>query len=199
MQPEFDMSQAAAALADLVAAIGDEQLDARTPADLPVRAILEHVGGLAEAFRAAATKEAVGASAAPQFDSGAALAPDWRARIPAQLKALAEAWQEPGAWEGETEAGGVTMPAAVTARVALDELVIHSWDLARATGRDLEVADSDLAVLLQFLKDTPPEGTPGLFGPVVPVGPGAPALHRVLGLTGRDPFWIPKARREMMR
>jgi uncharacterized protein (TIGR03086 family) len=193
MQPEFDMSQAAAALADIVAAIGDEQLDVRTPADLSVRAILEHVGGLAEAFRAAATKEAAGASAAPQFDSGAALAPDWRARIPAQLKALAEAWQEPGAWEGETEAGGVTMPAAVTARVALDELIIHSWDLARATGRDVEVADTDLAVLLQFLKDTPPEGTPGLFGPVVPVGPGAPALHRVLGLTGRDPFWIPKA------
>ncbi|MGW5388144.1 TIGR03086 family metal-binding protein [Nocardia sp. NPDC003963] len=194
MHPEFDLSAAAAALADTVAAIGDEQLDARTPADLPVRAILEHVGGLAEAFRAAATKEAAGKSAAPEFDSGATLAPDWRSRIPAQLKALAAAWQEPGAWQGETEAGGVTMPAGVTARVALDELVVHAWDLARATGQPVEVAEGDLEVLLQFLQDTPPEGTPGLFGPVVPVGPGAPLLHRVLGLTGRDPFWIPKAR-----
>ncbi|WP_327149474.1 TIGR03086 family metal-binding protein [Nocardia sp. NBC_01329] len=194
MYPEFDLSAAAAALADTVAAIGDDQIDSRTPADLPVRAILGHVGGLAEAFRAAATKDAVGNSAAPEFDSGATLAPDWRTRIPAQLKALAEAWQDPEAWEGETEAGGVAMPAVVTARVALDELVIHAWDLARATGRAVEVADSDLEVLLRFLRDTPPEGTPGLFGPVVPVGPGAPPLHRVLGLTGRDPFWIPKAR-----
>lgn len=194
MHPEFDLSAAAAALADTVAAIGDEQLDARTPADLPVRAILEHVGGLAEAFRAAATKEAVGQSVAPEFDSGATLAADWRTRIPAQLKALGEAWQEPEAWQGETEAGGVTMPAAITARVALDELIVHAWDLGRATGRAVEVADSDLEILLHFLQDTPPEGTPGLFGPVVPVGPGAPLLHRVLGLTGRDPFWIPKAR-----
>ncbi|NUP25260.1 MAG: TIGR03086 family protein [Nocardia sp.] len=194
MHPEFDLSAAAAALADTVAAIGDEQLDLRTPADLPVRAILEHVGGLAEAFRAAATKEAAGESAAPEFGSGATLAPDWRNRIPAQLKALAAAWQQPAAWEGDTEAGGVVMPAAITARVALDELVIHAWDLARATGRGVEVADSDLEILLQFLRDTPPEGTPGLFGPVVPVGPGAPPLHRVLGLTGRDPFWIPSAR-----
>ncbi|GGL43239.1 TIGR03086 family metal-binding protein [Nocardia jinanensis] len=194
MQPEFDLSSAAAALADTVAAIGDEQLDVRTPADLSVRAILEHVGGLAEAFRAAATKEAAGKSAAPEFDSAATLAPDWRTRIPAQVKALAEAWQESPAWQGDTEAGGVTMPAAITARVALDELVVHAWDLARATGCDVEVAESDLEVLLEFLQDTPPEGTPGLFGPVVPVGTGAPLLHRVLGLTGRDPFWIPKAR-----
>lgn len=193
MHPEFDLSPAADALADIVAAIDDTQLDAPTPADIPVRALIEHVGGLAEAFRAAATKESLDASAAPEFGAGDALPGDWRASVPARLSALARAWRVPAAWEGDTEAGGVTMPAPVTARVALDELVIHAWDLARATGQDLKVTDSDLAVLLEFLQDTPAEGTPGLFGPVVPMGPAAPAVHRVLGLTGRDPFWIPSA------
>ncbi|MGW0182480.1 TIGR03086 family metal-binding protein [Nocardia sp. NPDC003345] len=193
MPPEFDLTSATDALTAVVAAIEDDQLDAPTPADIPVRALLEHVDGLAEAFRAAATKESVNRSASPEFGSGATLAPDWRNGIAARLGALAQAWQSPAAWEGETEAGGVTMPAGVTARVALDELVIHAWDLSRATVQQLTVADADLEVLLDFLKDTPPEGTPGLFGPTVPIGPGAPLLHRVLGYTGRDPFWLPAA------
>ncbi|WP_280437249.1 TIGR03086 family metal-binding protein [Nocardia carnea] len=192
MHPEFDLSPAADALADIVTAIDDTQLDAPTPADIPVRALIEHVDGLAEAFRAAAAKESLGASASPEFGSGAALSAKWRTAVPARLRALAQAWREPAAWEGDTEAGGVTMPASVTARVALDEIVIHAWDLARATGQELKVDDSDLAVLLDFLKDTPTEGTPGLFGPTVPIGPAAPVLHRVLGFTGRDPFWLPR-------
>ncbi|MFI5714382.1 TIGR03086 family metal-binding protein [Nocardia sp. NPDC051750] len=194
MHPEFDLSPAADAMADIVAAIDDTQLDAPTPARIPVRALLDHVSGLAEAFRAAAGKESLGATAAPEFGSGATLDSEWRVTVPARLRALSRAWREPEAWTGDTEAGGVAMPAGVTARVALDELVIHAWDLARATGQELKVNDSDLAVLLDFLKDTPPEGTPGLFGPSVPMGPAAPALHRVLGFTGRDPFWIPSAR-----
>jgi 2-hydroxy-3-oxopropionate reductase len=32
---------------------------------------------------------------------------DWRTRIPADLLVLAAAWQEPGAWTGMAEAGGV--------------------------------------------------------------------------------------------
>ena len=192
MHPEFDLSPAADALADIVTAIDDTQLDAPTPADIPVRALIEHVEGLAEAFRAAAAKESLGASAAPEFGSGAALSTEWRTAVPARLRALAQAWRRPAAWEGDTEAGGVTMPAPVTARVALDEIVVHAWDLARATGQELKVDDSDLAVLLDFVKDTPAEGTPGLFGPTVPIGSAAPVLHRVLGFTGRDPFWLPR-------
>ncbi|MEU8896610.1 TIGR03086 family metal-binding protein [Nocardia sp. NPDC048505] len=188
MHPVFDFESAASALAAVVAAIGDDQLAAPTPmADTSVRDLLVHVVGLTEAFRQAATKEAVGRSAAPAIGPDAELVADWRERIPAQLKALVQAWREPAAWDGDTEAGGVTMPAQVMAMVALDELVIHGWDLAQATGQQLTVRDSDLDVLLEFLKDTPAEGTPGLFGPVVPIAADAPTFHRVLALTGRDP------------
>lgn len=55
--------------------------------------------------------------------------------MPRQLTDLVEAWRDPAAWAGMTEAGGVRMPAEEMGVVALDELVLHGWDLARATGQ----------------------------------------------------------------
>lgn len=190
VQPRFDMAPAAAALASVAAGIRDDQLDADTPcAESSVRTLLVHVLGLAEAFRQAATKESVGHSMSPDLAALPDLPPDWRPRIAERLRALTQAWRAPQAWDGETEAGGVREAAWVMATVALDELVVHGWDLARATGQPFVCADSDAGVLLEMLRDTPPEGVPGLFGPSVAVPYDAPPLHRVLGLTGRDPGW----------
>jgi uncharacterized protein (TIGR03086 family) len=191
MTPNFDFESAATAMEAVVAEITDDQLDDATPCgDMSVREVLVHVIGLTEAFRQAATKQSLGRSAPPDAATAPALPEDWRSRIATQLKALVAAWREPSAWEGETEAGGVRAPAAVMAMIALDEVVVHSWDLAAATGRYVTHAPADLAVLLEFLAETPPEGTPGLFGPIVPVPDSAPALDRVLGLTGRNPAGV---------
>ncbi|WP_433524632.1 TIGR03086 family metal-binding protein [Nocardia pseudovaccinii] len=190
MHPNFDLEPAAAALEAVVGAITDDQLSAPTPCtDTSVRDLFVHVIGLTEAFRQAATKEAVGRSVAPAIGPDGALPADWRSRIPAQLKALVEAWRDPAAWDGETEAGGVSAPAVVMATIALDEIVVHSWDLARATDQQLTVDPVHLTVLLEFLRDTPPEGTPGMFGPVVQLPDTAPPLDRIVGLTGRAPSW----------
>ncbi|WP_280468649.1 TIGR03086 family metal-binding protein [Nocardia cyriacigeorgica] len=190
MTPEFDFAPAATALGTVVAGITDDRLGAPTPCDdTTVRDLLAHVVDLTEAFRQAATKEAVGGSVAPTTGPENPLVPDWRTRIPRQLDALVAAWREDSAWDGDTEAGGVSMPAAIMARVALDELVIHAWDLARATGQEVTVAEADLELLLEFLRDTPAEGTPGLFGPVVPVADDAPKVDRLLALTGRAADW----------
>ncbi|MFE3446564.1 TIGR03086 family metal-binding protein [Nocardia sp. NPDC059180] len=194
MTPEFDFTPAAATLATVVAGITDDQLDAPTPcADTTVRDLLAHVVDLTEAFRQAATKEAVGGSVAPTTGPENPLVPEWRARIPRQLDALVLAWREDSAWDGDTEAGGVSMPANIMARVALDEVVIHAWDLARATGQDVTPTDADLEILLEFLHDSPAEGTPGMFGPVVSVSADAPRLDRVLALTGRAANWLSPA------
>src|SRR5690606_36440291 len=95
------------------------------------------------------------------------------------------------AWDGDAEAGGITLPAPVRATVALDELVLHGWDLAVSTGQPFDADPRDLASLHEFLRDTDPAGTPGLFGPVIEVDVAAPALDRLLGLAGRDPAWRP--------
>ncbi|WP_306363030.1 TIGR03086 family metal-binding protein [Nocardia sp. CC227C] len=188
-QAAFDMKSAAATMAAVVTAITDDQLDAATPCEgMPVHRLLAHVAMLTEAFREAATKESVGRSVSPDAVEPR-LPADWRDLIPARLEALVSAWREPAAWAGDTEAGGVLLPAPEMATVALDELVIHAWDLARATGQPYDPDNDDITRLADWLRATPEDGTPGLFGPVVPVPDTAPALDRLLGLTGRDPSW----------
>ncbi|MFD4457119.1 TIGR03086 family metal-binding protein [Nocardia sp. NPDC058480] len=190
MEPQFDFEPAARSLAAVVDGITDDQLADPTPcAESTVRDLLAHVVGLTEAFRQAATKESVGRSAPPPTGSDSPLPDDWRTRIAAQLETLTSVWRVAEAWDGDTEAGGVELPAAVMAIVALDEITIHAWDLAVATGQQLTVAPADLAILHEFLRETDPAGTPGLFGPVVEIPADAPALDRLLGLTGRDPAW----------
>ncbi|GAB2542271.1 TIGR03086 family metal-binding protein [Nocardia heshunensis] len=186
--PAFDLEAAASAVEAVVAAVADTDFDRRTPSGISVRDMLAHIQGFTEAFRQGATKEMIGRSQPPA--PGAPLADDWRDRIPAHLKALTAAWREPDAWAGETEVGGAVGPAPQMAIFALDELVVHGWDLARAIGVTYTPAESDLAVLHGFLRETPREGIPGLFGPVVDIPAEAPLLDRVIGLTGRDPAWV---------
>jgi uncharacterized protein (TIGR03086 family) len=83
------------------------------------------------------------------------------------------------------------MPAPDMAVVALDELVVHGWDLAVATGQSYAPDDASVRASLQFAESVPdvPEARLGLYGPRVPVPGDAPLLHRLLGATGRDPTW----------
>jgi uncharacterized protein (TIGR03086 family) len=184
----LDLAPQAAELARVVTGIRDDQLDDPTPCDgTPVAGLLAHVVGLTTAFRMAAEKTPVsgGPSASPDD-----LPPDWRTRVPTQLDALVEAWQQPSAWEGTAEAGGVVMPAPVAAIVTLDEVLVHGWDLAVATGQDYAADPASVAACTGFAEQAVAEGpTPGLFGPPVPVPDDAPPLDRLLGLTGRDPAW----------
>jgi uncharacterized protein (TIGR03086 family) len=86
----------------------------------------------------------------------------------------------------------VDLPGAVAAMVATDELVVHGWDLARATGQEYRPDPAALRSALAFLTETargPEEERAAIFGPVVPVPGDAPLLDRAIGLSGRDPRW----------
>lgn len=127
----YDLSPAAAQLARLVDGVDDGQLGAATPCGgWPVAVLLDHLLALTAAFTAAARKDS-SLTSRPEPDG--TLPVDWRSQLHERLDALVAAWRAPHAWEGETEAGGVTMPAEIMGVVALDELVLHGWDLARAT------------------------------------------------------------------
>lgn len=192
-----DMEPATRRMADLVRGVPDDALDAPTPCpDYTLGDLLDHVGGLTLAFTAAATKAAGGAAGqAPSGDSSR-LGDDWRTRIPRDLAALADAWRDPAAWQGMTQAGPLEMPGDMAGLVALDELVLHGWDVARASGQDYECDQPSLdavhGFVAQFSGPGQEAGREGLFGPVVPVAPEAPLLARVVGLAGRDPAWSPR-------
>lgn len=192
-----DLEPAARRMADVLAGIPDGPLDGPTPCpNYSVGDLLDHVGGLSMAFTAAATKtfpDDVG-SQRPSGDASR-LGEDWRSRIPQDLTALARAWREPDAWTGMTKAGGVDLPGEVAGLVALDEIVVHAWDLARATGQPYDVDEPSLEAVhgfvAQFSGPGQEESRAGLFGPEVDVPDEAPLLDRVIGMTGRDPAWSP--------
>ncbi|HWJ11958.1 MAG TPA: TIGR03086 family metal-binding protein [Nocardioides sp.] len=186
----LDLGPATTTLAGLVAAVTDEQLALPTPCEeYTVGDLVDHVGGLAVAFTGAARKEPTPGSAQGGSGDASRLEPGWRDRIAGDLRALAEAWREPAAYEGMTAAGGVDLPGDVAAAVALNEVVVHGWDLATALGRPYAVADSDVEACLSFARPFSTPETAGergtAFGAVLPVPEGATPLVELLALLGR--------------
>ncbi|WP_449347972.1 TIGR03086 family metal-binding protein [Streptomyces xanthochromogenes] len=194
--PLPDLGPAAAELTRLLGGVRDEHLDGPTPCpEYALRELLSHVLGLSVAFQDAAHKKSGPTTGAPPGTVAPPELPaDWRTALPGSLAAMAAAWREPAAWEGMAQVGGLTLPAAVTGRVGLDELVVHGWDLARSTGQDFRAAPDDLEISYAFLapsKDDPAaRGT--AFGPAVDVPDEAPMLDRLIGMSGRDPGWTPR-------
>ncbi|GAA0803132.1 TIGR03086 family metal-binding protein [Spirilliplanes yamanashiensis] len=187
-----DLGPTAEAVKAVAARVRDEQLTGPTPcAGMPVAQLLDHLVGLAYAFRLSARKETGGVTAQAPEPSAEHLDPAWREVLPRHLDELVAAWRDPAAWEGETQAGGVTLPAQVMGAVALNELLIHGWDLARAVGAPYSADPAALAVSESMFPDDEAGGTPGMYGPRVPVPPDASPLDRVIGLSGRDPAWTP--------
>ncbi|MBE1606663.1 TIGR03086 family metal-binding protein [Actinopolymorpha pittospori] len=202
MTTMHDFGPPAQELTRLAAGVKDDQLSAPTPCAIyTVADLLDHLMGLSLAFTWAATKATEPlraqtgdlAQAEPGLGSAANLDPEWRKLLPVRLGELVEAWRDPAAWEGTTEAGGLTLPGEVAAMVAMDELVLHGWDLARATGQPFHCDPGSTEVCFQFttMSAAPGADREGLFGPIVEVAPDAPLLDRALGLSGRDPAWTP--------
>lgn len=190
----LDLGPQTRIVARLAEAVTDDQLSAPTPCpDLAARHLLGHVQGLSVAFRDAARKD-LGATTDTNPNSTVPdIGPGWREELAKALDELADAWRDPAAWTGMTRAGGVDLPGAIAGAVVADELVIHGWDLARATGQSYAPDPAALDSALVFLRaaaDDPDRGG-GLFGPLVPVPESAPLLDRALGLSGRDPGWRP--------
>lgn len=101
--------------------------------------------------------------------------------------------------EVSTPAGPMTLEDHID-QVVSDDLVLHGWDLARATGQDETISAEDVERLWATATSIPPEvmerfRAPGAFGPgievygpEVPVTADAPLQDRLLGYVGRDPM-----------
>jgi len=187
----MDLTQPCRRTGGVLANVDDSLLTAPTPcSDYSVGDVLHHVGGLALAFTASARKDLGPLTGSPPVPDASQLDDDWRTRYPARLTELASAWGEPSAWQGMTRIAGMDMPGEAVGVVGLTEVVIHGWDLARATGQtydvDPAIAEAVLANVAQFAAQGPVDG---LLGPAVPIGDDAPVLDRIIALSGRDPAW----------
>ncbi|MFI7410898.1 TIGR03086 family metal-binding protein [Streptomyces sp. NPDC049627] len=171
----------------VVRGVPDEALAAPTPCvEYDVKALVNHLFQVIVQFQKLAVKEASDFGETPDR---VAEGSEWRERLVAEADRLVAAWSAPGAEDGRT--GGMNMPARLVGSMALLDLTVHVWDLARATGQDYPGADEAVVAELAGAVDelAPTARKMGVFGDAVPVAEGASAFERLLAQTGRDPHW----------
>lgn len=187
------LAQAAAPAIATVRAITADQLTAPTPCrEYDVRGLLNHLLFWGPSLIGAASHTLVTPPAASDREV-TLTEDDWADQLVTQIERLATAWGSPKAWEGTTRiAGPDPLPAPMIGGMVLTELVVHSWDLACATGQRPGSDPETLEFVHRELEKTADFGREmGAYGEAVPVASTAPVLDRLLGLAGRDPKWVP--------
>lgn len=183
-----EMAAAAAGTARVVQNVPDT-LDAPTPCrDWDLRTLLNHTI-LWTSY--SAERRAHGESVAEELMTRDFTAdPGFREDYARQIGKAVDAWNNPQAWEGERNVMGSAMPAADVGAMLLMEMVLHGWDIARATGQEYLIDDATAAALLDTV-----EAQAELFrkyqgfADAIETGPDATAFDRALALSGRDPAW----------
>ena len=178
-----DLGRALAATEAVVAGIRADQWPTPTPCtELDVHGVLNHLVRGNLLFAAI-----VGGEPRPVLGADH-LGDDPLAAYQRAAAQLREAFAAPGVLESVYEAPFGTGPGAVLVHVRIVEVLVHGWDLARATGQPAEfpddVAGRALARSRQRLT-TRPQGPGAPFAAEVPVPQEAPAVDRLAGFLGR--------------
>ncbi|MGP3964784.1 TIGR03086 family metal-binding protein [Nonomuraea sp. 3N208] len=173
------MTRAAERTAGVVRAVRQEQFGLPTPcAKFDVKDLINHLEWVAEMFESLGRK-------GPRVEQG-----PYAGDFPERAERMLGAWSRPEAWEGTSPAMGLPMTAL--AQMYLVDMVVHGWDLARATGHEYEPEPAAVSRALDFTEQMVEMGRQrGAFGPPVAVAGDAPQLDRLLGVIGRDPAWTP--------
>lgn len=186
----LDLEPETLRMASLLAGVSDEGLVASTPCDdYTLGDLIDHIAGLALAFTVAAHKEHGAANSQPPSGDASRLTRAWRTQVTARLATLAGAWRDEEAWQGMTRAGGIDLPAEVAGAVVLNELVLHGWDVARASGQEYIPDPRSVDGCLTLVSQQVASGGPTPYGPAFDVASDASPFDRLLGLSGRNPDW----------
>jgi uncharacterized protein (TIGR03086 family) len=161
------------------------QWDAPTPcSDWDVRGVVEHVIGFHDVLlmRPLSAKPT-----RPRHD----LVVRWTLTV----DALRSVFELPGLFDSVVAipAIGNNTDTEIDARLIVpmltQDVLVHTWDIARAIGADDHLDD---ALCMTFLARLPDDGrlqASGMFGPTVEVSQSADAQSRLLAQLGRDPLW----------
>jgi uncharacterized protein (TIGR03086 family) len=171
------------AFAAKIAAVPGDRWDAQSPCeDWKARDVVAHVVQTQGMFLGFIGQE-LGDIPSPDDDPGGA----WdaaRAKVQANLDDPEKAAQE---FDGLT--GRSTFEAAVD-RFLNSDLVMHGWDLARATGQDEGMQPEDVERVHRYmaaLADQPGMRGPNAFGAEVEVADDADDQAKLLAFLGRQP------------
>ncbi len=171
--------------AELAAALTPAALDAPSPCDgWDVRATLNHLLGATWMFTL------VNQGHPADEDGGDVIGDDASLAVKAAAKENLASWRQPDAFEGERSYsffGNFPTPAA--AMLNLEEVVVHNWDISRATGFELVIDPAVAQMVYEWGVSIPLDDfrDHGAFGPEVAVPASAPIVDRLVGLLGRRP------------
>jgi uncharacterized protein (TIGR03086 family) len=112
--------------------------------------------------------------------------------------ALGSLFSRPGIFDGfvEVPAIGNNAPSQIDVAPLLKllslDVLVHTWDLARTTGRSGHL-DPELCsfFLGQLPEDTDSHASTGMYDSPIPVAPDADPQKVLLARLGRDPAWEP--------
>jgi uncharacterized protein (TIGR03086 family) len=97
------------------------------------------------------------------------------------------AWRERGLEGTVTDPAGQEVPASLAPGVLVIELLLHGWDLARATGQTVEVSDEVVEYVAGLAQQIVPPARGSSFGEEMAPADGAGALDRLAAFSGRQP------------
>ena len=170
--------------AKLVARLTSAELDAPSPcAGWDVRATLNQLLGATWMFTL------VNQGQAADEDAGDVIGDDASLAVTAAAKENLASWRQPGAFEGDRSYVFGTFPATGAAMLNLGEVVVHNWDVAKATGQALVIDPAVGQMIYDWGVSNPLDDfrDHGAFGPEVAVPASAPIVDRLVGLLGRQP------------
>ncbi|MFC5747664.1 TIGR03086 family metal-binding protein [Actinomadura rugatobispora] len=122
--------------------------------------------------------------ALPHVESDASLHAAW-IQISADLTAAID---DPACRTAQLPSPVGMVPFADTVEALPEDVLVHTWDLARATGGDERLDPGLVAHVYEHLKPMDEAlRQPWAFGPKVPTPPGADLQTEFLGFTGRTP------------
>jgi uncharacterized protein (TIGR03086 family) len=164
------------AFAAKVAGVPADGWDGRTPCEQwTVRDLVKHVADTPGMFFGMIGQEPPSVPDDPAIGFTAAKA------------GMQAALDDPGTAQTEFDGffGPTTFENAVD-RFVLFDLLVHGWDLAKATGQDASFSDEDLARLERGAEQFGDAArAPGVFGPELPVPPDADRQTKLLAFLGR--------------
>ena len=107
--------------------------------------------------------------------------------VAATAEAALAAWRRHGL-DGSVAVGRSVMPAGLAVEIIPLELLVHGWDIAHATGHDIEVTPEIAGYVLDRAQELITEDKRGRsFAAEVPAGGEATAMQRLIAFTGRVP------------
>jgi uncharacterized protein (TIGR03086 family) len=184
------MTQACASTEKIVGGVSPDQYDLSTPCtEWTVRDLLNHVIGtliLGEALLGD-TQPGAGASSPgglPAIDVvGADPLDAYRTGVAGLLAAAGG-----GSLDRMHQTPLGEMPGAVLGGFTTLDILVHGWDLARATGQDPALDEGAAADVLAFAHQAVTDDTRApRIGPEVPVRDDAPVPDRLVAFMGRTP------------